>query len=164
MPDKPLSLQDHFLNSLRRSKTPVTIFLVKGVKLQGIITWFDAFSLLLRREGISQLIYKHAMSTIMPAEPPADLDLSGFTGNAAGGGRVTLQDQFLAAATRQHESMTVFLVNGVMLQGEVLAFNRFSMLLGRRGQMQLVYKHAVSTMQPERPLLLGETAEEEDGA
>jgi host factor-I protein len=158
--DKPLSLQDHFLNSLRRSKTPVTIFLVKGVKLQGIITWFDAFSLLLRREGISQLIYKHAMSTIMPAEPPEDLDLSGFTGDQVAEGRATLQDRFLAAATREQESMTVFLVNGVMLQGEVLAFNRFSMLLGRRGQLQLVYKHAVSTIQPNRSLQLGDTEEE----
>ena len=155
MPNKPLSLQDHFLNNVRRSKIPVTIFLVKGVKLQGVITWFDAFSLLLRREGINQLIYKHAISTIMPAEPPADLDLSGFVGDRVVEGRATLQDRFLAAATREQEPMTVFLVNGVMLQGEVLAFNRFSMLLGRRGQLQLVYKHAVSTMQPAHSLQLG---------
>ena len=64
-----LSLQDHFLNSVRRAKLPVTIFLVKGVKLQGVITWFDVFSLLLRREGASQLVYKHAISTIMPGHP-----------------------------------------------------------------------------------------------
>ena len=70
MPARSLSLQDHFLNSVRRAKLPVTIFLVKGVKLQGVITWFDNFSLLLRREGSSQLVYKHAVSTIMPAEPP----------------------------------------------------------------------------------------------
>ena len=59
MADKSLSLQDHFLNSIRRSKSAVTIFLVKGVKLQGVVTWFDAFSLLLRRDGASQLVYKH---------------------------------------------------------------------------------------------------------
>lgn len=69
MAARPLSLQDHFLNSVRRAKLPVTIFLVKGVKLQGVITWFDAFSLLLRREGASQLVYKHAISTIMPGAP-----------------------------------------------------------------------------------------------
>ena len=69
MPDKPLSLQDQFLNKVRRSKSPVLVFLVKGVKLQGVITWFDAFSLLLRRESASQLIYKHAISTIMPGQP-----------------------------------------------------------------------------------------------
>ena len=51
MADKALSLQDQFLNTVRRSKTPVTVFLMKGVKLQGVITWFDAFSMLLRREG-----------------------------------------------------------------------------------------------------------------
>ena len=69
MPDKPLSLQDQFLNSVRRSKTPVTIFLMKGVKLQGVITWFDNFCLLLRRDAQSQLVYKHAISTIMPGAP-----------------------------------------------------------------------------------------------
>ena len=69
MPGKPLSLQDHFLNSARRSKAPLTIFLLKGVKLQGIITWFDNFSVLLRRDGQAQLVYKHAISTIMPGHP-----------------------------------------------------------------------------------------------
>ena len=69
MPDKVNNLQDMFLNSLRRSKTPVTMFLVKGVKLQGIITWFDNFSVLLRRDAHSQLVYKHAISTVMPAAP-----------------------------------------------------------------------------------------------
>ena len=54
---------------LRKDKNPVTVFLVNGVKLQGIITWFDTFSLLLRRDGVSQLVYKHAISTIMPTEP-----------------------------------------------------------------------------------------------
>ena len=75
MPDKVNNLQDMFLNSLRRTKTPVTMFLVKGVKLQGIITWFDNFSVLLRRDGQAQLIYKHAISTIMPSQP---LDLGGL--------------------------------------------------------------------------------------
>ena len=69
MADKVNNLQDIFLNSLRKSKTPVTMFLVKGVKLQGIITWFDNFSILLRRDGQSQLVYKHAISTIMPGAP-----------------------------------------------------------------------------------------------
>ena len=69
MADKQTSLQDLFLNALRKSKTPVTMFLVKGVKLQGIVTWFDNFSVLLRRDGHSQLVYKHAISTIMPVTP-----------------------------------------------------------------------------------------------
>ena len=99
MAAKSLSLQDHFLNSLRRAKLPVTIFLVKGVKLQGVVTWFDAFSLLLRREGSSQLVYKHSISTIMPPEPPPD-----FTPTVpkADGGKAGLQDLFLAAAAREH--------------------------------------------------------------
>jgi host factor-I protein len=69
MADKSNNLQDVFLNAVRKTKTPVTMFLVNGVKLQGIITWFDNFSVLLRRDGQSQLVYKHAISTVMPAAP-----------------------------------------------------------------------------------------------
>lgn len=67
--DKPQNLQDTFLNHIRKNKTPVTVFLVNGVKLQGIITWFDNFCVLLRRDGHSQLVYKHAISTVMPIGP-----------------------------------------------------------------------------------------------
>jgi host factor-I protein len=69
--DKNQNLQDVFLNHVRRQKTSVTVFLVNGVKLQGIITWFDNFCILLRRDGHSQLVYKHAISTVMPVTPVA---------------------------------------------------------------------------------------------
>src|SRR5512144_2655816 len=65
--EKSQNVQDVFLNYIRKNKTPVTIFLVNGVKLQGIVTWFDQFSVLLRRDGHTQLVYKHAISTVMPA-------------------------------------------------------------------------------------------------
>ena len=67
--DKPQNLQDVFLNHIRKNKTPVTVFLVNGVKLQGIVTWFDNFSVLLKRDHHSQLVYKHAISTVMPTTP-----------------------------------------------------------------------------------------------
>ena len=67
--EKPQNLQDVFLNHVRKQKTPITVFLVNGVKLQGIITWFDNFCVLLRRDGHSQLVYKHAISTVMPVTP-----------------------------------------------------------------------------------------------
>jgi host factor-I protein len=67
--DKPVNVQDVFLNHVRKNKTPVTVFLVNGVKLQGIVTWFDVNTMLLRRDGQSQLIYKHAISTLMPQGP-----------------------------------------------------------------------------------------------
>ena len=63
------NLQDAFLNHVRKTKVPFTIFLINGVKLQGVITWFDNFCVLLRRDGQSQLVYKHAISTIMPGQP-----------------------------------------------------------------------------------------------
>ena len=67
--ERAQNVQEIFLNSIRKEKIPVTVFLINGVKLQGIVTWFDNFSLLLKREAHVQLVYKHAISTIMPAEP-----------------------------------------------------------------------------------------------
>ena len=69
MSEKKQNLQDTFLNSVRKSETPLTIFLVNGVKLQGVVSWFDNFCVLLRRDGQSQLVYKHAISTVMPMGP-----------------------------------------------------------------------------------------------
>ena len=67
--EKTQNLQEVFLNSVRKDHIAVTVFLVNGVKLQGIITWFDNFSLLLKRDQHIQLVYKHAISTIMPSIP-----------------------------------------------------------------------------------------------
>ena len=69
--EKSQNVQDVFLNHIRKSKIPVTVFLINGVKLQGIVTWFDNFSMLLRRDGHTQLVYKHAISTVMPSAPVA---------------------------------------------------------------------------------------------
>lgn len=161
MADKVNNLQDLFLNSLRRTKTPVTMFLVKGVKLQGIITWFDNFSVLLRRDGQAQLIYKHAISTIMPAQA---LDLTeieqAFADAQDKKKPQLLQEVFLSAVRRSEEPVTMFLVNGVMLQGEIVAFDLFCMLLARDGFSQLVYKHAISTVQPDNPVNFMEAGEE----
>ena len=75
--EKSQNLQDVFLNQVRKQHVSVTIFLVNGVKLQGIITWFDNYSMLLKRDGHIQLIYKHAVSTIMPSTPLNMQDIEG---------------------------------------------------------------------------------------
>ncbi len=142
---KGASLQDQFLNHLRREKVSVTIFLVKGVKLQGIITWFDNFSILLRRDGQSQLVYKHAISTIMPGQP---IDTAPFESNQTVRKQRLLQDIFLSSVRDADVQVTMFLVNGVMLQGRIASYDLFSVLLEREGFVQLAYKHAVSTVQP----------------
>jgi host factor-I protein len=147
---KPANLQDVFLNQLRRDKAPVTMFLVKGVKLQGIVTWFDNFSILLRRDGQSQLVYKHAISTIMPGQP---VDAAQFGPGGEGGKKHRLlQDVFLSRVRDAGVQVTMFLVNGVMLQGRIAAYDLFCMLLERDGFVQLAYKHAVSTIQPVSPV------------
>jgi host factor-I protein len=143
---KGQNLQDVFLNYLRKNKIPVTMFLVKGVKLQGIVTWFDNFSILLRRDGQSQLVYKHAISTIMPSQ---QLSAAHFQcGDDGAAKKRLLQDVFLSSVRDAGAQVTMFLVNGVMLQGRVAAYDLFCMLLEREGYVQLAYKHAVSTIQP----------------
>ena len=97
MAEKTHNLQDTFLNHVRKAKIPLTIFLVNGVKLQGVVTRFDNFCLLLRRDGHSQLVYKHAISTIMPGRP---LDLAAIHSVEAKR-RPALQDVFLSAAERE---------------------------------------------------------------
>lgn len=74
--EKQKNLQDVFLNQMRKQHEPVTVFLVNGVKLQGVITWFDNYSMLLKRDGHIQLVYKHAISTIMPVNL---IDISALT-------------------------------------------------------------------------------------
>ncbi|MDD7908721.1 MULTISPECIES: RNA chaperone Hfq [Pseudovibrio] len=85
MADRAQNLQDTFLNHVRKQKTPLTIFLINGVKLQGVVTWFDNFCVLLRRDGHSQLVYKHAISTIMPNTPVQLFDPQDEEGEKAGG-------------------------------------------------------------------------------
>ena len=161
MSDKKQNLQDTFLNSVRKSKTPLTIFLVNGVKLQGVVSWFDNFCVLLRRDGQSQLVYKHAISTIMPGQP---VDAGLFAGGGDNGRKQRLlQDVFLSRVRDAEVQVTMFLVNGVMLQGRIAAFDLFCMLLERDGFVQLAYKHAVSTIQPAAPVDLTSDWEEEEG-
>lgn len=156
---KQTNLQDAFLNLLRKNKTPVTMFLVKGVKLQGIVTWFDNFSILLRRDGQSQLVYKHAISTIMPGQ---QVDAEQFSSQMSSRKQRLLQDVFLSRVSEVNVQVTMFLVNGVMLQGRIAAYDLFCMLLERDGFVQLAYKHAVSTIQPASPVDLSEEWEGED--
>ncbi|SDR05267.1 RNA-binding protein Hfq [Pseudovibrio sp. Tun.PSC04-5.I4] len=85
MADRAQNLQDTFLNHVRKQKTPLTIFLINGVKLQGVVTWFDNFCVLLRRDGHSQLVYKHAISTIMPNSPIQLFEPADEEGEKAGG-------------------------------------------------------------------------------
>jgi host factor-I protein len=153
------NLQDAFLNLLRKNKIPVTMFLVKGVKLQGIVTWFDNFSILLRRDGQSQLVYKHAISTIMPG---TGLDPAQFGSQGGGRKQKQLQDIFLSRVAEAEVQVTMFLVNGVMLQGRIAAYDLFCMLLERDGAVQLAYKHAVSTIQPASPVDLS-VDDDDDG-
>ena len=66
MAEKIINIQDAFLNYMRKNKVPVTIFLLNGVKLNGIISCFDQSAIVIKREGYTQLVYKHAISTFSP--------------------------------------------------------------------------------------------------
>ena len=69
MPEQTINLQDAILKEVRRDKVPVTIFLMTGFQLRGIITGFDSFVVLLVTDGKQQMIYKHAISTLVPIRP-----------------------------------------------------------------------------------------------
>jgi len=66
MSEKIINIQDAFLNYMRKNKIPVTIFLLNGVKISGIISCFDQSTIVIKREGYTQLLYKHAISTFSP--------------------------------------------------------------------------------------------------
>lgn len=101
MAEKSQNVQDVFLNHVRKSKTPVTVFLVNGVKLQGIITWFDNFSVLLRRDGHTQLVYKHAISTVMPGAPIQLFDGAAAAAVAPTQGGAPVRETTLTIAPRE---------------------------------------------------------------
>ena len=75
---KGQTLQEPFLNTLRKERIPVSVYLVNGIKLQGQVESFDQFVVLLRN-AVSQMVYKHAISTIVPSRPVrvADTDTDG---------------------------------------------------------------------------------------
>lgn len=81
---KGQTLQDPFLNSLRKERIPVSIFLVNGIKLQGHIESFDQYVVLLKNT-VSQMVYKHAISTVVPARNPRPAGAPAGTQGAAGG-------------------------------------------------------------------------------
>lgn len=132
-------LQSIFLNACRKQKLPVNMFLMKGVRLQGQIAGFDSYSLMLRRGGAEQLVYKHSICSILPAEAP-DIDIPASGGDS-------LQDNFLLRHEGTH--MTVFLTNGVLLKGSLMAHDAFVLLLRTGEGPQLLFKHAISTLQPD---------------
>jgi len=68
-----MNLQDAYLNRLRKERIPVSIFLTKGTRLQGVITFFDQFTVLLENRDTQQLIYKHSIATIVPTRPVKNL-------------------------------------------------------------------------------------------
>lgn len=76
--EQQVNVQDVFLNHVREGRQPITIFLTNGVKLQGRLTWFDNICLTLTRDGITQLVYKHAISTVMPGDDFQMSDIAGF--------------------------------------------------------------------------------------
>lgn len=107
---------------------------------------FDNFALELRRSSGSQLIYKHAISTIAPVRAPEEFGLPADEHRGEG-----LQEPFLAKAATSGSAMSLYLVNGVMLEGEVAGFDQYCVLMTRSGVPQMVYKHAISTLQSAEP-------------
>lgn len=144
MSDKPLDLQHLILNQCRRAGASVSLYLVKGVRLQGTIAGFDPFVLTLRREGEDQLVYKHAIATLA-VRMELDPELTNSFATAAGNPGEGLQQGFLDRLAGK--TVDTFLVNGVRLSGTLLGHDRFTVLIeGPNSSLQLLYKHALSSI------------------
>ncbi|MCJ8189846.1 RNA chaperone Hfq [Sphingomicrobium aestuariivivum] len=130
------SLQDQFLNLARKGGVPATIFLLKGVRLQGLISGFDAYSLTLQRDGHEQLVYKQGVSTVLLRDQAA-FEVEGHT-------RGDRQDAFLTR--RRGQSVKLFLLNGIALEGSLAGHDAYALLLQQGGDIQLVFKHAIATI------------------
>ena len=139
MSDKPLDLQNIILNHCRREGVAVNIFLIKGVRLQGVVSGFDPFVLTLKRDGREQLVYKHGVATL---SAPIDASILPPDGPAAGEG---LQQAYLDRVVGGLSE--VFLTSGVRLTGRLAAHDRYTLVLETpENGLQLVYKHALSSL------------------
>lgn len=139
MSDKPLDLQNIVLNHCRREGAAVNVFLLKGVRLQGAVSGFDPFVLTLKRDGREQLVYKHGIATLS-----AHVDATILPPHTPTQGE-GMQQVFLDRVTGGE--IEVFLTSGVRLTGRLIAHDRYTLVLqGQDGQLQLVYKHALSSL------------------
>lgn len=139
MNDKSLELQNIILNHCRKEGAPTNVFLMKGVRLQGTISGFDAYVLTLRRDGREQLIYKHGVATLSARVEPAILPDATVSGGEG------LQQSYLDRAVG--DDIEVFLMSGVRLGGRLLAHDRYTLVMQTTdGALQLVYKHALSSL------------------
>jgi host factor-I protein len=133
-------LQNPFLNELRSEHVPVSIYLVNGIKLQGQIAGFDQFALKLKNTEVL-LVYKHAIATVVPSrrvEPQLEEPPESSPEN--------MQGVFLDALKRMQQGISIYLVNGIKLNGRVFAHDQYSILLEDEKTLQLVYKQAISTI------------------
>ncbi len=78
MSEKTQNIQDLYLNTVRKKKMPVTVYLSSGVKLQGVVGSFDNFCIVLKRAGQSQLVYKHSIATVVPVSPLSLAEVTGL--------------------------------------------------------------------------------------
>ena len=139
MADKFIDFQNILLNHCRREGLSLSVYLLKGVRLQGVISGFDPFVLTLKRDGAEQLVYKHGVATISARIPIETLDLAGVAGGEG------LQQTYLDRAIGS--DVEAFLVNGVRLGGRLVAHDRFTLLIeGPNETAQLIYKHALSSI------------------
>jgi host factor-I protein len=146
---KQQQLQDAFLNVLRKERVPLSIFLVNGIKLQGTITSFDNFVLILERDNMpQQMVYKHAASTVLPSRK-VEMTINATADTEKS--KQQLQDVSLNTFRKERVPISIFLVNGIKLQGTITSFDNFVLILESSSQPpQMVYKHAISTVVPSR--------------
>ncbi|MEK5400555.1 RNA chaperone Hfq [Paenibacillus sp. FSL K6-2859] len=145
--NKPI-IQDHFLNQCRKDRTLLRIYLKNGVPINGHLTEYDSFTLLILDNGKQHFIYKQAVASIIPVKPiilpPMEILEHGDR-----------QDRFFTQCQAGKIPLTVYLISGKPLIGTISHFDTFTMVLnGKGGQQSFIYKHAVSTISPARKVTI----------
>lgn len=139
---KVFELQNPFFNVIRTNRVPVAIYLVNGIKLQGLITSFDRHTLKLNHSEVQdQLVYKHAIATVVPRQK-IELPLAAVEELS----QEKTQDAFLDAIKEANKWVNVYLMNGIKLEGCVFAHDGYTLILDNNKTSQLAYKHAIATV------------------
>jgi host factor-I protein len=135
------TLQGPFLNAIRAQHIGVAIYLINGIKMKGQIVSFDQYSVVIR-SGVDHMVYKHAITTVVPERQPEFLVKNVETGN----GDLDVQSVFLETLKAAKKEVNIYLINGIRLDGVIAFYDQYSVLLESDKTIQMVYKHGTSTI------------------
>lgn len=143
-PAATMNLQDRLYAALKEDRIKTKVFLTNGFQMDGIIKEVDNFTILVLKDGQERMIYKHAISTI---EPTKKID---NTTNRRQSSNTNLQERLYTSLKEGEIKAKIYLTNGFQLDGIIKDFDNFTILILKDGREDMIYKHAISTIEPSK--------------